>query len=52
MLFAGLPELGKWIFGASLILLLISLVQPRTKQYRVHGTSGRPVYVHRNGLAV
>ncbi|MBK9942508.1 MAG: DUF2721 domain-containing protein [Kouleothrix sp.] len=25
MLFAGLPGLGKWIFGASLILLLASL---------------------------
>jgi hypothetical protein len=25
MLFAGLPNLGTWIFGASLILLLISL---------------------------
>jgi hypothetical protein len=25
MLFAGLPDLGKWIFGSSLILLLISL---------------------------
>ena len=25
MLFASLPELGKWIFGASLILLLVSL---------------------------
>ena len=24
-LFAGLPEIGKWIFGGSLILLLISL---------------------------
>jgi len=30
----------------------IRLVQPRTKQYRVYGTNGRPVYVHRNGLAV
>ena len=25
MLFAGLPDLGKWIFGCSLLLLLISL---------------------------
>src|SRR3954464_8290962 len=25
MLFAGLPDLGKWIFGGSLILLLVSL---------------------------
>ena len=25
MLFAGLPDLGKWIFGGSLVLLLISL---------------------------
>jgi hypothetical protein len=25
MLFAGLPDLGKWIFGSSLVLLLASL---------------------------
>ena len=25
MLFAGLPDLGKWIFGGSLVLLLVSL---------------------------
>ena len=25
MLFAGLPEVGKWVFGASLLLLLASL---------------------------
>jgi hypothetical protein len=25
MLFAGLPDLGTWIFGGSLILLLVSL---------------------------
>ncbi len=25
MLFAGLPELGKWVFGGSLLLLLASL---------------------------